>query len=178
MRGKRAARHINAEVMLLCDMIHQEGQQLEDGTAVISFGDLFQAGLAGGVERGSRTRAPISLQVSLSRLKCILEWIQGVAAGLVLRSSGRLSRVSFVVFDAGLVLKVAAKSSKIRPLMLVHLCISNAGLLILLTQNQLPSKFQEFRYWWLSEWDMRLDLFLFFVYITNVKARSNQELIY
>ncbi|XP_063601546.1 actin-binding Rho-activating protein-like [Penaeus indicus] len=42
MRGKRAARHINAEVMLLCDMIHQEGQQLEDGTAVISFGDLFQ----------------------------------------------------------------------------------------------------------------------------------------
>lgn len=73
MRGKRAARHINAEVMLLCDMIHQEGQQLEDGTAVISFGDLFQAGLAGGVERGSRTGAPISLQVSLSRLKCILE---------------------------------------------------------------------------------------------------------
>lgn len=42
MRGKRAARHINAEVMLLCDMIHQEGQRLEDGTAVISFGDLFQ----------------------------------------------------------------------------------------------------------------------------------------
>lgn len=50
MRGKRAARHINAEVMLLCDMIHQEGQQLEDGTAVISFGDLFQASLVGRVE--------------------------------------------------------------------------------------------------------------------------------
>lgn len=54
MRGKRAARHINAEVMLLCDMIHQEGQQLEDGTAVISFGDLFQASLVGRVEGGFR----------------------------------------------------------------------------------------------------------------------------
>ncbi|XP_042867943.1 actin-binding Rho-activating protein-like [Penaeus japonicus] len=42
MRGKKAARHINAEVMLLCDMIYQEGQQFENGTAVISFGDLFQ----------------------------------------------------------------------------------------------------------------------------------------
>ncbi|KAK8746463.1 hypothetical protein OTU49_017030 [Cherax quadricarinatus] len=41
-RGKQAARHINAEVVLLCDMIYQEGQQNEDGTAAICFGDLFQ----------------------------------------------------------------------------------------------------------------------------------------
>nr|XP_045620776.1 actin-binding Rho-activating protein-like isoform X2 [Procambarus clarkii] len=41
-RGKNAARHINAEVVLLCDMIYQEGHQYDNGTAVISFGDLFQ----------------------------------------------------------------------------------------------------------------------------------------
>ncbi|XP_042238274.1 actin-binding Rho-activating protein-like [Homarus americanus] len=41
-RGKNAARHINAEVVFLCDMIYQEGHAYEDGTAVISFGDLFQ----------------------------------------------------------------------------------------------------------------------------------------
>lgn len=41
-RGKKAAKHINAEVVLLCDMIYQEGERYKDGTAVISFGDLFQ----------------------------------------------------------------------------------------------------------------------------------------
>ncbi|XP_066966929.1 actin-binding Rho-activating protein-like isoform X1 [Macrobrachium rosenbergii] len=41
-RGLKAAKHVNAEVVLLCDMIYQEGQQFEDGTAVISFGELFQ----------------------------------------------------------------------------------------------------------------------------------------
>ncbi|KAK8379925.1 hypothetical protein O3P69_019743 [Scylla paramamosain] len=41
-RGKNAARHVNAEVVFLCDMIHQEGIQLPDGTAVIAFGELFQ----------------------------------------------------------------------------------------------------------------------------------------
>ncbi|XP_068248221.1 actin-binding Rho-activating protein-like isoform X2 [Palaemon carinicauda] len=41
-RGLKAAKHINAEVVLLCDMIYQEGHRFNDGTAVISFGDLFQ----------------------------------------------------------------------------------------------------------------------------------------
>ncbi|XP_071513751.1 actin-binding Rho-activating protein-like isoform X2 [Panulirus ornatus] len=41
-RGKNAAKHINAEVVFLCDMIYQEGEQYEDGTAAITFGDLFQ----------------------------------------------------------------------------------------------------------------------------------------
>ncbi|XP_050694120.1 actin-binding Rho-activating protein-like isoform X2 [Eriocheir sinensis] len=41
-RGRGAARHVNAEVVFLCDMIHQEGYQLPDGTAAITFGELFQ----------------------------------------------------------------------------------------------------------------------------------------
>ncbi|XP_045131210.1 actin-binding Rho-activating protein-like isoform X2 [Portunus trituberculatus] len=41
-RGKNAAKHVNAEVVFLCDMIHQEGIPLPDGTAVIAFGELFQ----------------------------------------------------------------------------------------------------------------------------------------
>ncbi|KAK7079344.1 hypothetical protein SK128_013891 [Halocaridina rubra] len=41
-RGKKAAKHVNAEVVFLCDMIYQEGERYEDGTAAITFGDLFQ----------------------------------------------------------------------------------------------------------------------------------------
>ncbi|KAG0718040.1 Actin-binding Rho-activating protein [Chionoecetes opilio] len=48
-RGKTAARRVNAEVVFLCDMIHQEGCPLPDGTAVIAFGVLFQVRLWKGV---------------------------------------------------------------------------------------------------------------------------------
>ncbi|CAL4068918.1 unnamed protein product [Meganyctiphanes norvegica] len=42
MRGKKAAAHINNEVVLLCNMIYQEGERYPDNTAAITFGDLFQ----------------------------------------------------------------------------------------------------------------------------------------
>lgn len=41
-RALQAAARINAEVAVLCDMIYQEGEKYPDGTAAITFGDLFQ----------------------------------------------------------------------------------------------------------------------------------------
>ncbi|XP_076038686.1 actin-binding Rho-activating protein-like isoform X2 [Oratosquilla oratoria] len=41
-RGRKAAAHINAEVAVLCQMIYENGEQYEDGTAAITFGSLFQ----------------------------------------------------------------------------------------------------------------------------------------
>ena len=41
-RGLAAAARINAEVRELCDLIFEEGERYDDGTAAIAFGDLFQ----------------------------------------------------------------------------------------------------------------------------------------
>lgn len=41
-RGKAADAHISNEVVFLCEMISEYGTRNEDGTAWITFGELFQ----------------------------------------------------------------------------------------------------------------------------------------
>jgi len=40
-RGLAAERHIQTEIIFLCETIYQYGEKYEDGTAAIPFGELF-----------------------------------------------------------------------------------------------------------------------------------------
>ncbi|RWS00137.1 actin-binding Rho-activating protein-like protein [Dinothrombium tinctorium] len=42
LRGKKAHESVSNEVRVLCQMIKDYGEELSDGSIVISFGDLFQ----------------------------------------------------------------------------------------------------------------------------------------
>ena len=42
LRGKAAHAHVGNEVKFLCEVIHEHGNPLEDGTAFITFKELFQ----------------------------------------------------------------------------------------------------------------------------------------